>query len=214
LAVEQASHATFEVIVRPLTGLPGTEAKSLSSAIRSVLTPSLLLSQNPRTLIQLVIQSVTPTISHRFPLSLVASLINASTLALLNAGSVPMRGVVCAVAVGRMRPPVAKPKQAVTLILDPNDRELSTLEGGGCFAFLFAVGVNQAGAEESNVVSEPKAPCEAVWSNWHATTTFHDDELVRARELAKMGAERVWLKMKESLGWMEAISPLNKSIVY
>jgi exosome complex component RRP46 len=202
LAVEHASRATFEVMVRPLSGLSGTEAKSLSSTIRSILTPSLLLSKNPRTLIQLVIQSVTPTVSQRFPSTLVASLINASTLALLNTGSVSMRGVVCAVAIGRVRLPnrvAVNTKHKMDLILDPSDGELSSTEGGGCFAFMFAAASNP---QDRYMDSERKLSAEVVWSNWHAPDSFDEEELVRARELAKMGAEQVWCKMKDSVTWM------------
>jgi exosome complex component RRP46 len=114
-----------------------------------------------------------------------------------------MRGVVCAVAIGRLRPEssaASKMKEAMILVLDPSDNELPFLEGGGCFAFLFAAGLGDV--EESKPNAERSVPCEVVWSNWHATTTFDEDELVRARELARVGAERVWRKMKESVDWM------------
>ena len=203
MAAEQASRATFEVTVRPIAGLPGTEAKSLSATIRAALTPSLLLSQNPRALIQLVIQSVTPTTSHRLPYTLIASLINASTLALLNSGSVPMRGVVCAVAVGRLQYISANGPNAIALVLDPSDDELSSVRGGGCFAFLFAADLKE---QQAKADSGSRMQCEVVWSHWHATTAFDDNELGRARELANAGAEQVWCKMKESVDWMNAPS--------
>jgi exosome complex component RRP46 len=80
LAAEQASKATFEVIIRPLSNVPGTESKALAATIRSLLTPSLLLPLNPRTLVQLVIQSLSPSPSVKFHPSLIAYFINFSIL--------------------------------------------------------------------------------------------------------------------------------------
>jgi exosome complex component RRP46 len=202
LAAEQPSKATFEVIIRPLSNVPGTESKALSTTIRSLLTPSLLLALNPRTLIQLVIQSLSPSPSVKFHHSLIASFINVSSLALLNAGSVPMRGVTCAVAVGRLRSKsVSSP--TFSLIVDPSEDELSSLDGGGCFAFLFATGLlsSPSDSELHGVAETPN--CEAVWSDWHVSSSpFDENELVGARGLARIAAGQVWSSMKESVKQM------------
>lgn len=202
LAAEQASKATFEVILRPLSNVPGTESKSLSVTIRSLLAPSLLLTQNPRSLIQLVIQSLIPSPSVKFHPSLIASLINVSSLALLNTGSVPMRGVTCAVAVGRLRTDSASnPKNL--LIVDPSENEFSSLEGGGCFAFLFATGLLPSPSDNQIRSTAEMPKCEAVWSDWQINSLpFDESELVKARELAKIAAGQVWLAMKESVEWI------------
>ncbi|KLO09331.1 hypothetical protein SCHPADRAFT_800156, partial [Schizopora paradoxa] len=140
LASEQASKATFEVIARPLAGIPGTESKATAASLRAALIPSIILTANPRTLIQLVAQSLTPSpqvvrsgksSAVRSNPSLAAALINASSLALLNASSFPMQGVVCAASIGRVR-------DLRTLVADPSDEELQTLEGAGVFAFIFS----------------------------------------------------------------------------
>ena len=57
---ELPSQATFKVCVRSLSNLPDTEAKALASIITSALSPSLILSRNPRTLFQLVVQALSP----------------------------------------------------------------------------------------------------------------------------------------------------------
>jgi exosome complex component RRP46 len=181
LAAENPSQATFEVLLRPLSNVPGTESKALASTIRNLLTPSIILTQNPRTLVQLVVQALIP--AEKFYSPLVASIINASTLALMNAGSIPMRGIVCAVSVGRFR---SNSMHTSTLILDPSDDELSSLQGIGCFAFLFGTG--------------QKGGSEVVWSNWQSSTSFSEEELISARNLARGGAEKVWMGMKQSVG--------------
>ena len=201
LAAEQPSRATFEVTVRPLSAVPGTEAKSLAVSIRTALTPSLLLAQHPRSLIQLVIQSLTPTRT-TLPPSLVASIINASTVALINTGSVPMRGTICAVAVARLHT-MSMPSVGY-LVLDPSDTETATATASGCFAFLFAHGLGAPG--NGHPTEQPdKISCESVWTTWHANGgSFTEDELVRAQELAKAGAERVRQAMKDSVRSMNA----------
>ncbi|KAI0054370.1 hypothetical protein BV25DRAFT_810414 [Artomyces pyxidatus] len=209
LAVEQPSKATFEVTLRPLSGIPGTESKSLSASLRSVLAPSLILTRNPRTLVQLVFQSLTPSHSTHSPFypSLVASFINASTLALLSVGSVPMSGVVCAVAVARIRSSdlnTSQPAPTLTLVLDPTEDESLASEGGGCFAFIFASDPADAG---TGVVAK------LVWTDWKAAKgTFDEGELSRATQLAKVGAERVREKMKDSVRSLDGSSDTSTTL--
>ncbi|KAJ7205196.1 exosome component Rrp46 [Mycena pura] len=170
LAAENPSAATFEVLLRPLSNVPATQSKSLAATIRAALLPSLILSQNPRTLIQLVVQSASPA-RMKSDDGLVAAMINASTLALLNAGSVPMKGVVCAVAVGRTNS---------TLLIDPGDDEAAKLGASGCFAFLFGDGVDDA---------------RCVWTNWRTSESFDEPELQKAQLLASLAAKSVWLRI-------------------
>ncbi|PCH35154.1 hypothetical protein WOLCODRAFT_59370, partial [Wolfiporia cocos MD-104 SS10] len=130
-ALEQPSQATLDVHVRPLASLPGTDAKALAATLKALLTPALFLAHHPRSLVQLVAQAICSNGARAgsWRSTLIAALINASCAALLNAASVPMRGVVCAVAVGR---------RGDTLLLDPAEEEFSDLLGSGCFAFLFS----------------------------------------------------------------------------
>uniref|UniRef100_A0A8H7Y606 Exoribonuclease phosphorolytic domain-containing protein n=1 Tax=Psilocybe cubensis TaxID=181762 RepID=A0A8H7Y606_PSICU len=176
LAAELPSKATFEVLVRPLSNVPATEAKSLAASIRSTLEPSLILTKNPRTLVQLVVQSLSPP---RDALSLSAAMVNASSLALLKASSVPMKGVVAAVAVGQL--------SSGALVLDPSD-EAEVVKGGGVFAFMFADGI---GLNDSNT--------DCLWTSWKSTLGRYDEkELVAARELAREGAQEVYTAMRKS----------------
>ena len=170
LTAENPSLSTFDVLLRPLSNVPATQSKSLAATIRSALIPSLILSQNPRTLIQLVIQALSPKSSN----AMVSAMINASTLALLNAGSVPMKGVVCAVAIGRINS---------TLVVDPSEDEEAALDATGCFAFAFGTGVDDA---------------RCVWTNWTSSSgSFDEAELASCKRLASGAAKSVWLHIEK-----------------
>lgn len=178
LAAESPSKATFEVMVRPLSNVPATDAKSLGASIRSTLEPSLILTKNPRTLVQLVVQSLSPASESSMNQSLSAAMVNASSLALLKAGSVPMNGVVCAVAIGK--------SSCGSFVVDPSEEE--NLDAGGCFAFLFADEVGLSGSNS-----------DCVWTSWKATKGKYDQaELVTARELARSAAGVVYGEMRKT----------------
>ena len=118
---------------------------------------------------------------------------NAATAALVNAGSVPMRGVVCAAAVGRMAPVDRK----ASLVLDPEEAELPRLTGGGCFAFMFS---SLLGEGDGAAVDAPA--CSLLWTNYTTAAPFDVEELAQARELATAGARQVWSALRESVGLM------------
>jgi len=184
LAAENSTKATFEVSVRPLASIPGTDSKALGATIKSLLAPSLLLTRHPRTLIQLAIQSLSPSLPKGAPSlhpGIAAASINASSLALMNA-SVSMKGVACAVAVAR-----ASSEQ---LILNPTTDQLEASTASGCFAFIFTA------AESPN----NRLDVSEVWSNWRSSLGFDVEEMVVARDLAQQGARDVWELMKESVG--------------
>lgn len=187
LAAENSTKATFEVSVRPLASIPGTDARALSATIKSLLTPSLLLTRHPRTLIQVVVQPLSPslvgfpkTIPSLHP-GIAAASINAASLALMNA-SVTMKGVVCAVAVART--------SSEGLVLNPTADQLASATGLGCFAFIFTAAA----------LSNDRLHVSEVWSNWQSSVGFDITEMFGARELAQQGARRIWEFMKESVG--------------
>ncbi|KAH9959966.1 ribosomal protein S5 domain 2-type protein [Russula dissimulans] len=196
-AAEQPSKATFEVNIRPLSSLPGTESKALAVALRGLLSPSIVLSSNPRTLIQLVVQSLTPSPIESFSPSLVAACINASSLALLNARSVPMISVVCAAAVARLD---SATEEAVSaLVLDPSEAESREGAGCGCFAFSFATEISGSQELQNTPASR------LVWTNWHAKDgVFDEGEFTRAQAVGLAGAEIVWRAIKLSVPQMDS----------
>ncbi|EDR06501.1 uncharacterized protein LACBIDRAFT_299954 [Laccaria bicolor S238N-H82] len=178
LAAELPSQATFEVHVRPLSNVPATEAKALASIVKSALSPSLILSRNPRTLVQLVVQALSPS---RDGSGMVAAMINAATLAFLNAGSIPMKGIICAMPVGR--------RVGGELVVDPSEEEVE-VEATGCFAFLVTQNLGH---------QEMTASCvHTSWKEGGVGSSGLDD-LVRATELAKGAALVIADEMRESL---------------
>lgn len=199
---EQPSKATVEVNVRPLSSLPGTESKALATSLKGLLSPSIILLRNPRTLIQIVVQSLTPSPAEGFSPSLIAACINASSLALLNAGSIPMTSVVCAVAIARLRS-AREEDDASALILDPTQAELLEAASCGCFAFSFATEIS--GSEQS----QDSRAGQMVWTNWHAKDGLFDEgEFARARSLGLAGAEIVWKAIQQSVPQMDGSLPL------
>ncbi|KDQ14621.1 hypothetical protein BOTBODRAFT_32377 [Botryobasidium botryosum FD-172 SS1] len=200
--VELPSRATLEVLVRPLSGVPGTTEKSLGKRLRDILEHALLLSHHPRTLIQLVAQSLSPSPSLPSPSpsssssssspslpssshhSLAAALINASSLALLHAASIPMRATLCAVTVGKQKLTTTATNthpgadSHSVLVLDPEGE----VEERGCFAFLFGAAVGGGGGGGA-------LEGEVVWADWSGA--FNEDEYLQAVELARLGAKKV-----------------------
>ncbi|KAI0363670.1 hypothetical protein BV20DRAFT_1057844 [Pilatotrama ljubarskyi] len=206
--LENPSQATLDIQIRPLAAIAGTDSKALSSTLKSIFAPALFLSHHPRTLVQIVGQALCGSESgsglgsagRGWNASLTASLVNATSAAFVNAGSVPMKGVVCAVSVGRLQSDGSRP---ATLILDPEEAELPRLAGSGCFAFLFS-----AVLATSPLSSAEVPPCSLLWTNYTTAAPFDVSELSAARGLAEKGAHEVWLKMKESVGYLDkSISP-------
>jgi exosome complex component RRP46 len=177
----------------------GTESKSLAATIRTLLAPSLVLTQNPRTLVQLVVQSLTPAAPKPDP-SLTAAFINASSLALLRASSFAMLGVVCAAAVGRVKDSqVDGDAVSRTLLLDPTEQELQRCDATGCVAIMFRAARSSGarkGLERMDEDADEKEG-EIVWSSFQGAPLQSDyDALLR---LAKSGARAVYRVMRERL---------------
>jgi exosome complex component RRP46 len=200
---ELPSQATFEVVVRPLSGVPGTRAKSAGATLQRILSPSIILTAHPRTLLQLVVQQLKSTSSaasssskKTLPsdgLSELAAMINASTLALLDAGSIQMCGVVCAVAVGV--------DSSGSILLDPTDSEIPYLGAGGCFAFLVC---------KTELVPGESISCEPIWAKWQVhsqASVKSSDMLGRARDTAKRAIPYLWDCMKMSIPNLGTKSP-------
>jgi len=216
LGVELPEKAALEINVRPLAGVAGeldfsikkdpstkyigslgVTERSLSSALRAAFRPAILLNAHPRTLIQVVLQSLSPPLQKRnrghgshlmvFDTnpSMTAALINAGSLAFLQASSVPLIGSIVAVAVG-----LKQGSQGNELILDPEDTEVQDLVGGGVFTFLFSRshdGLTSPNIQESENKDTLKG--RIVWSSWDGM--FDSKEYVRAEELARTAGTEI-----------------------
>ncbi|KAH7904449.1 hypothetical protein BJ138DRAFT_1019142, partial [Hygrophoropsis aurantiaca] len=127
------THAHVDLHLRPAHAVGGPSARAAGAVLRALVERMCLLRMHPRTGVVVVVQDLgggAGMASH----AQTAARINACSLALLNAGSVPMRGVVCAVAVQR---------SGHRLVLCPDesiDANGDADGGGGCFAFLFGAG--------------------------------------------------------------------------
>lgn len=200
----------------------GVEAKSFASSLRTALLPCMNLTNNPRTLLQLVAQSLVATSSpyasassiaatsqkssqqsqtsiRRFGPSTIAVVINSSTLALLNGSSVPLKGVVCAASVGRVK----DPKTGMdVLVVDPSKEEQKHLNGSGVFAFLITGGKPSTSSSPiPDLEDDENCDAQLVWSSWNAMP-FYEEEAERAKELAKVAAFRVRAHMRQAIAQM------------
>ncbi|THV06991.1 hypothetical protein K435DRAFT_710708 [Dendrothele bispora CBS 962.96] len=188
LSQEKPNKSTLEVYVRPLSNVPGTQEKFFAGVLGPILECAIVGSVHPRTLLQVVVQVLAPQRRHSGVGSnlwrdkLLASMVNASTLAFLNASSIPLRGVLCAVSVGM--------NGDGKLITNPSEEEAGNFSASGCFAFLF-----------SDVTS---ATC--VWSNWRSFNGNIDQyELQEAKSLALSGTKEIRMRIKELVGKREGL---------
>ena len=100
-------------------------------------------------------------------------LINAASLAFLQASSLPLIGVVVAVAVG-----VSVRDGERLILVDPEDSELENLVAGGVFAFL-------SDGNDSNDLSKSNV----VWSSWDGP--FRPTEVSQAEGQARAAGTKV-----------------------
>ncbi|KAA8914509.1 ribosomal protein S5 domain 2-type protein [Sphaerosporella brunnea] len=97
-ARDELPDKTFiEVIVRPAVGVGGTRERALESRLLAALSPLIILTHHPRTLLQINIQIVEAA-DHTDAIALLPVCINAATLALIDAGT-PLKSVLVATTV-------------------------------------------------------------------------------------------------------------------
>lgn len=150
-------------------GRPATSSKSLAAGLYTIYHPLLDLRAHPRTRTTLTVQSLNSAQPPSQPLyvSSRAAAINASTLSILNAGSIGMRGVPMAVAIavipihgkGKQRAyddveedqqmeQVANGDDNVTLVLDPTRNEEQSSVARFCFGWAFGQEFSSAAPKE------------------------------------------------------------------
>ncbi|GMK57779.1 hypothetical protein CspeluHIS016_0406130 [Cutaneotrichosporon spelunceum] len=202
---ERADAATLEVIHRPLDGIGATPSRALEDALRASFGPILALNRFPRSLVQLVVQSLIPSTTQHSaqpwtedkvsswppstyppsvgtPLSPSGGMVaraaafNAASLAAMHAGSVGMRAVPLAVGVALVDG---------EYVLDPSSEEEAAADARFGFGWAFGAGVSSAkGRMEDN------EEAESVWIE--AEGTFTRQQFNEARELGLGGARDVF----------------------
>ncbi|RHZ75784.1 hypothetical protein Glove_209g143 [Diversispora epigaea] len=117
---EKLDKATIDVLFKPWIGSPGTNEKTHELVLRSTLESIIQANLHPRTLIQVVCQVLMDDGS------ILATAINATTMALINAG-ISMRDI--AVAVSCV---ICKDG---TILIDPKEQEIEENQSFHTFAF-------------------------------------------------------------------------------
>jgi exosome complex component RRP46 len=179
LREEKISESTLEVVHRPLEGVGGTSSRALETVLHDVFTSVLNLSSVPRSLCQLVVQSLTPVpvdtpcavdadAAPTWPpaqfapaetrirtagqaAAARAAAINAAALAALHAGSIGLRAVPVAIALAR---------HDGAWIVDPTTEEEEASDARAVFAWAFGAGM-AAAKEEMTDDESPEG--EVVW---------------------------------------------------
>lgn len=175
LREEQVSSSTLEIVHRPLEGVGGTSSRALESVLDEVFKSVLNLSSVPRSLCQIVVQSLSPVPS-TVPVSTAegkptwppaefpetspkmpsgaasrAAAINAVTLASLHAGSIGLRAMPCAVSLVKL---------GGEWVVDPTTEEEEKASARFAFAWAFGTGIS-AKKEE---MRDEELEGEIVWT--------------------------------------------------
>ncbi|WVF70190.1 hypothetical protein IAT40_004978 [Kwoniella sp. CBS 6097] len=246
LREERPDRATFEVSHRPLEGVGATPSRALITTLESIYPPILSLSQHPRSLIQLVVQSLSPSSSSShyssaptpyidtepsssqqkntwpkpalseqnqeysynteqkdvspsasYTFSSRAAAINASTLSLLSAGSVPLKALPIAISLATLTTNGG-------LVLDPTGEEEEKSKARFGFAWAFGhnislVSSSSSGQDQKMQVEgqEEDAELELVWAE--SEGVFTKEEFSDALELSKVATRQILSHIRESL---------------
>ncbi|KAF9585385.1 Exosome component 5 [Lunasporangiospora selenospora] len=118
---EKLNKATLEVIVRPLVGLPGVKDKACERAIRETLEPIVISALHPRTLVQIVVQTMKDNGS------ILSTALNAAIMALLDAG-IPLNSIIGSVT-------CIIDSKTNEILLDPTTEEIARAKSTHVFVF-------------------------------------------------------------------------------
>ncbi|WWD21948.1 hypothetical protein CI109_106436 [Kwoniella shandongensis] len=246
LREELPDRATLEVSHRPLEGIGATPSRALVTTLETIFLPLLSLSQHPRSLFQLVVQSLSasssssafsssstnivdsssssaqntwpapppsksaeeddyqpsstltsndysPPTSYTF--SSRAASINASTLAFLSTGSIPMKGLAIAVSVADLG------EKRGGLVLDPSAEEESRAKSRFGFGWAFGQGLSLKKKEQRGMEvegQEEEKDMELVWVE--SEGDFTRKEWVEASHISKGAARQILEQIRTKLG--------------
>jgi len=160
---EKLDKATIDVLVRPLVGAPGTKDKTHEYIIRSTFESVIQSGLHPRTQIQIVSQVMMDDGS------IIAAAINATTMALIDAG-IPMKDIVAAVS--------CVINNDDQILLDPTAQEMENVKSVHTFAF--------------NKTSSSLLFCESLG-------LFTDDQYFNCYEICKVAAGQIFENIRDAV---------------
>lgn len=160
---ELINKATVQVVFRPLVGLTSPAEKTYECAIRNSLIHVIARGLHPRTLIEIVAQSIGEDGST------LAAAINASTLALLDAG-VPMLGLIAAL--------TCAISESGDVVLDPSLKESKAAASLHTFAF---------DSESKGVVLS------------ESTGVYSEAEYTHCLQICRTGSEKIFEFMRRAV---------------
>jgi exosome complex component RRP46 len=122
--------ATLEIVFRPVIGLTTTREAVLQDRVYCALSSVVMRNLHPRTLIQIVVQTLEPGEPKEYNVLELAAGINAASVALLDAG-IPLQGLVIAVAVAIVNGKI---------IINPLEKDLASSSSTHAIAYEFRNG--------------------------------------------------------------------------
>ncbi|KAF9105744.1 Exosome component 5 [Mortierella sp. AM989] len=167
---EKLDKATLEVVARPLVGLPGIKDKAREQTIRETLEPLVLSGLHPRTLVQIVVQTM------KDDGCILSTAFNATILALLDAG-IPLKSILGSVT-------CIIDSQTNQILLDPTNEELALAKSTHVFVF-----DNKTSISDMDVDSTESSLGAVLFSD--STGLFTEDEYFECVNVCFKAAQAV-----------------------
>ncbi|WRT65147.1 uncharacterized protein IL334_002089 [Kwoniella shivajii] len=250
---ELPTKATLEISHRPLEGVGATPSRALITTLESIYPSVLKLSSHPRSLIQIIVQSLsssstsstssfntynTPSVyidtdaseegepntwpkpknQSSFPLEEVSSpiasytfasrsaSINASTLAILSNGSIPMTSLPISISVACIDSTQGQQVKG-DLIVDPTVEEESRAKSRFAFAWAFGKNISMIKKDDKDSDVDVKMELdqndredemELIWVE--SEGKFNKETFSDALELSKIACRTILSEIREKLG--------------
>ncbi|KAG0337511.1 Exosome component 5 [Podila humilis] len=170
---EQLDKATIEVVARPLVGLPSVKDKAREQNIRETLEPIILSGLHPRTLIQIVVQTM------KDDGCILSTAFNATILALLDAG-IPLNSILGSVT-------CIIDAQSNEILLDPTTEELAQAKSVHVFVFDNKSSIAQAGVDTN--MDQDELLANVLFSD--STGSFTEEEYFECSLICFKAAQTV-----------------------
>ncbi|KAF9976120.1 Exosome component 5 [Actinomortierella ambigua] len=174
---EKLDKATVEVVARPLVGVPGVKDKTIEQNIRETLEPLVLSGLHPRTLLQIVVQTM------KDDGCVQSTAFNAVVLALIDAG-VPLNSILGSVT-------CMVDRKTNQVLLDPTREELAQAKSTHVFVFDNKAPPAKPAADEDDVVMEDGDRVEGHVLFCESTGVFTEAEYLECYQTCYKGVQTV-----------------------